>query len=451
MKLKLTLIGLIFGIAVLTQTACTKIEDTSVTKDGDTDTIETEVDDTSNSSENSEEDNNVENDSNIDTTKIMDELEALTSSSEVKIVDVITYIKNNIENVPTELTTLMILRLEELQVKGQTILEDKYLSESIQLSFQKAYQNGDNFNEMEKLSDDTIRELLQETKDNGYKLEQAEGFYYPIIDYSIYQQFVSFVTPDIKDYINIKTVESEQVFAKDAALVIGWKEVINRVLATEAFLNNHGDTVKADAINELYLHYERISLFGLNNTPLFDYDTKVMNEKAKSVYEEFLSGDLKSTYLTKLKDFIEIVKANDYKLTEEVERIRNEITAEVITGTTEENRYSVAGIDNAVEFEETFHLLQDLVSKEDKKAVAEYVAYPIKVMINGTKTELLDEATFIKNYDSIMTKEVIDALLNQKAEDMFVNYKGVMVGQGEIWFNKIEGTKHTYSIYGINN
>lgn len=173
MKRKIALIGFIFGIAVFTQTACTKIDDTNVTENGNTDTIETELEDNS--------DNNNEITTDIDTTKIMDELETLASSVDVKISDVITYIMNNIENVPVDLATLMILRLEELQVNGQAILEEKYFNDSIQLSFQKAYQNGEDLNKIEGLSEDILRELLQETKDNGYKLEQAEGSYFPII------------------------------------------------------------------------------------------------------------------------------------------------------------------------------------------------------------------------------------------------------------------------------
>lgn len=114
-------------------------------------------------------------------------------------------------------------------------------------------------------------------------------------------------------------------------------------------------------------------------------------------------------------------------------------------------RYKVAGIDNAIEFEAAFKQVQELVSEGDKKMVAEYIRYPIVVYIDGTKTEINTEDEFVKNYDKILTEKIKKALMNQKVKETFVNYKGVMVGQGEIWFTITEEGKHKYSIYGINN
>ncbi|MDF2944797.1 MAG: hypothetical protein K0S01_3655 [Herbinix sp.] len=464
MKFKTTLIGILIGVVILSQTACTKLEDVNSTNiDGDSDTYETGTDDEDSSSDDTKDANNNENETELINTKIMDEFEALVTGADVKLVDIITYLKSNIEAVTPDNASTMMLRFEELQIQNQTKLEDKYFPEIIQKSFQEADQKGIDFNEIDEQTDSSLRDLLQETKDSGYKLEQAEGFYFPVIDYSVYQQFAAYVTPDIKDYINITTVESGQVFAKDAALVIGWDEVIKRALSQETFLTNHSNSVKADVVKGLYQKYEKISMFGLNNTPLFDYETKIINEEAKLVYEDSLAIDLNSKFLLKLKGFMDIVKSNKYQLTEEVDRFRNEnTTSENTTNDANTNKgnegvevgdnpYSVAGIDNASEFEKTFHLLQDLVAKEDKKTVAEYVAYPINVMIDGTKTNITDENKFIENYDRIINKTVKDAFLNQNVEDLFVNYMGVMVGQGELWFNQLEGTKHTYSIYGINN
>lgn len=115
------------------------------------------------------------------------------------------------------------------------------------------------------------------------------------------------------------------------------------------------------------------------------------------------------------------------------------------------DRYKVAGIDNGSEFEAAFKQVQELVSKGDKKVVAEYIRYPITVYIDGTKTEIKTEDEFVKNYDKILTGKVKTALMNQKVKETFVNYKGVMVGQGEVWFTITEEGKHKYSIHGINN
>ena len=113
------------------------------------------------------------------------------------------------------------------------------------------------------------------------------------------------------------------------------------------------------------------------------------------------------------------------------------------------NKYSVAGIDDAAEFESVFKTIQSLVAKGEKEKVAEYIRYPLtSANITVRSTE-----EFIKNYDSIITGKVKTALINQKVEELFVNYKGVMVGAGEVWFTVVfEGNSNTpkYLIQAVN-
>ena len=113
------------------------------------------------------------------------------------------------------------------------------------------------------------------------------------------------------------------------------------------------------------------------------------------------------------------------------------------------SRYSVAGIDDAAEFERVFKIIQALVAKGEKEKVAEYIRYPL----TSANITVTSKEEFIKNYDLIITEKVKNALVNQKVEETFVNYKGVMVGAGEVWFTVVfEGSSNTpkYLIQAIN-
>src|SRR5690554_6132018 len=105
----------------------------------------------------------------------------------------------------------------------------------------KIYQNGfdlnkiNDINEINKILDQELKELLIETRNSGYKVETAEGMFFPIIDYQFYKQFTSYLSNDMENYIKIMSVESKEVPAKDAALVIGWDEILNRALSQEEF------------------------------------------------------------------------------------------------------------------------------------------------------------------------------------------------------------------------
>jgi len=130
-----------------------------------------------------------------------------------------------------------------------------------------------------------------------------------------------------------------------------------------------------------------------------------------------------------------------------IEDKKEEKSTEVKENST--NRYSVAGIDDAAEFEKVFNTVKSLVAKGEKEKVAEYVNYPL----TSANITVNSKEEFIKNYDSIITEEVKNALINQKVEETFVNYKGVMVGNGQIWFSAIYDNNSKimkYLIYAVN-
>ncbi len=88
---------------------------------------------------------------------------------------------------------------------------------------------------------------------------------------------------------------------------------------------------------------------------------------------------------------------------------------------------------NHAKVHQIFTNLQQAVAKHDATAVAALVHYPIKVKLHGKPTSLRDPQAFIKNYDRIITPDISAVIQNQKYEDLFVNYQGVMFGNGEIW------------------
>ena len=65
------------------------------------------------------------------------------------------------------------------------------------------------------------------------------------------------------------------------------------------------------------------------------------------------------------------------------------------------------------------------------------MSYPINVSINGRKTTIRNAKAFVANYDAIMTPDIVATVKNQKYEDLFVNYQGVMFGRGQIWVNGV--------------
>jgi hypothetical protein len=120
------------------------------------------------------------------------------------------------------------------------------------------------------------------------------------------------------------------------------------------------------------------------------------------------------------------------------------------------NRYSVAGIEDAAEFEKTFAAVQAAVAVNARSKVADHILYPLRV--NGWKDEVKGKGTVkfdtrqevLDNYDEIFTPQIKTALAKQKVAELFVNWQGVMVGNGEIWLSVSEKEPRRYGIISVN-
>lgn len=98
-------------------------------------------------------------------------------------------------------------------------------------------------------------------------------------------------------------------------------------------------------------------------------------------------------------------------------------------------------IDNALgdhtRYRTVIEQFQKAVAAKDAAAVAMLVQYPFVATIDGKKVTVKDPAGFVSRYDKIVTPPIADAIVKQKYADLFVNYKGVMFGDGQAWVNGI--------------
>ncbi|HHW30603.1 MAG TPA: hypothetical protein GXX20_02845 [Clostridiaceae bacterium] len=284
-------------------------------------------DSTDNSSEKQNTIENNDNEQDDKENKIMEEYRGLFSGN-FSIKEIVEFIDKNISLVSDENATLMVDEFEKMQKEYLSELEEKYNNATIQEELGKKYLSDfdiSKINKIDGIENVGLRELLTETLESGYKVETAEGMFFPVINYEFYKKYSDYVTSDIKEYIDIMAIESSNPPAKDAALVISWEEILNRALTQEKFIIKNESSIRIQDIKNLYNKYMTFTLFGLNNTPLFTYDTKAMDPEAKEVYLRAVEKVEESNFLKTLKEYVELLKKNNYKLTDEVEQFRKGI------------------------------------------------------------------------------------------------------------------------------
>jgi hypothetical protein len=87
---------------------------------------------------------------------------------------------------------------------------------------------------------------------------------------------------------------------------------------------------------------------------------------------------------------------------------------------------------DAAQFEKVFNAFKAAVVGGDRAAVVEEVRFPLN--ISGGK-KISGPGEFQRNYEKIITPEVVKAVSAQDFGKVFVNQQGVMIGSGQVWLS----------------
>ncbi|MEY4031067.1 MAG: hypothetical protein RJA90_2360 [Bacteroidota bacterium] len=136
------------------------------------------------------------------------------------------------------------------------------------------------------------------------------------------------------------------------------------------------------------------------------------------------------------------------KMPNGVNGIFKAVLSSVTTGT-EGKRYShIVGSDAAVE--EFVSDAKKAISKGDKIWLAANLFYPLKVRISEKSSVVLkNKNQFLLQYDKIFTTAFKSKLNNTFSHNLFNNYQGVMIGDGEIWINNTLNASEAKPIFQI--
>jgi hypothetical protein len=256
----------------------------------------------------------------------MEQYQSLLENN-ASLIEIANFMDGNVSLVSSDNAVAMVDEFEKRQKEFLPELEKKFSENvDIQNKMAETFLQDFDISKIYSIEDEKIQELLKETKDSGYKVETAEGMFFPVINYEAYKKFRDFVSNDFRDYIDLMAIESNNTPAKDAALIISWEEILKRALNQEKFIAQYPDSKRIDNVKGLYKKYLTFTLFGLNNTPLFSYDSNEIDSEAKQAYMEVLKTNAdNSNYLAILSDYMSLLEENNYKLTDEIIKYRDEV------------------------------------------------------------------------------------------------------------------------------
>lgn len=107
--------------------------------------------------------------------------------------------------------------------------------------------------------------------------------------------------------------------------------------------------------------------------------------------------------------------------------------ADEIVSDTDINYYSACTNEEPETVESFAATVRQQILDKDWAGLAENVAFPITV---SGKTYANKDEFVAADWDSILTDEFFDVIENESCENLFCNYQGIMLGNGEVWISE---------------
>lgn len=231
-----------------------------------------------------------------------------------------------------------IKKLNDLSFHRGTEINELFSKNNTKLTISRSSENFtsniDNLNSIEYLNrekvlkdNENIKNHLIENINLGFKLNVLEGRYYYLVDY---QKFVNLFDGNIlneyMDYLKIRAFNSNEPFIIDGSLVISQDQLIERILYVESFKILYPYSKLLTEVQELYVNYINIYLFGDLHNPNFDYHTKLMKEESLEKLKE-VSKNLEFTnFRYIIDDFLFWLEENNNVLDDNIkEKLYNRI------------------------------------------------------------------------------------------------------------------------------
>lgn len=202
----------------------------------------------------------------------------------------------------------MLRAMDAFYTRDLPKVEEKFQSESVQRAlFDLKVPIGKD--QLDQIQDPDVLALVRSVTEGGYKLDAAEGYVFPVVDYAALRDLAGGASPAVRDYLTLMAYESEDRWARDAALVISRDELGRRLLAAEDYIRSYPDAPELPKVKERYLIYLRAYLFGLDNTPNYDEDYKFRSD-IRSGMEKFIAEHPDSAAAALSKRLLGMVDAN---------------------------------------------------------------------------------------------------------------------------------------------
>lgn len=253
-----------------------------------------------------------------DSIKLLQQFRSIVESNNEPYT-LVQFIDENIKEATKEETTAMIILLEEVQKKYIQAYTDELFIEDNQMELLKLSGTELFFAEenIENIQNVKLKEIVERIMKGKYKLINMEGAFYPIIDYEGLKEYSPYLADEMKDYIDIKSLNSNQPVLLNGEITIPFREIEERLVKTEKYIQKYPQAIKFEEALRIYADYLRVYMEGSPSSPIYEYEGKIIKEEVINSYKHIVKDE---TLITSkiISNYIDIIVENENIIDENV-------------------------------------------------------------------------------------------------------------------------------------
>jgi hypothetical protein len=227
---------------------------------------------------------------------------------------------STLKNIVSMTTTVDLIDAGVMRIKKlQENLRPELENEMFPITETLYEYNVTDLRKPENLPDGAIQELMKKYRNMGYSVYSAEGMYYiePNPQFLL-GNFKTNISDDLFDYLTYRGEEVESHTFHDAAVIISWNELGDRIIDWENFLSDYPDSQYNEDAKSMYDVYLYTFLIGANNTPAYEYPTEILDPALLESYKRYISEFPQSSFTPILEDLLILLEEESYQKTERI-------------------------------------------------------------------------------------------------------------------------------------
>jgi len=224
------------------------------------------------------------------------------------------FYKEKLKGADTKLTDECYAKFAEFYEKVMFKLDETFSAkeEKDQIKIYEFFAPSDQKSEGEMTQ--AQKDYAQFLKTNGLRIETTEGTFFVYKDGKyLNDTFKDFVSSSMKEYLAQKEKENKEGYASDAGLTILPKDITERIIFWENFVKKNPDFIYTKEQKDSITFMTLDLLIGMDNTPVFDYETNKLSETFKEGYKFVIEKHPDSEIGKIIKEYYAILEKNGFK------------------------------------------------------------------------------------------------------------------------------------------